>query len=186
VFPRIAGVVRFQGADAEQDGLDVVHGNVLLPSGTGPKIICQLVNDQARVWGGGVARTSAQTYPAAQQQFSNWIVQIPKRERLGRVHFAAVNGDLTIASLVAQEGFGVASSPRIRYAPLETALSAVAQFAFDHNASVHTPRIGAGQSGGAWDTVEEIIRDTLIAKGVRVTVYDLPPERQATGAELLI
>jgi O-acetyl-ADP-ribose deacetylase (regulator of RNase III) len=145
-----------------------------------------LVNDQARIWGGGVARASAKKYPAAQQQFSKWIVQIPRRERLGRVHFASASGDLTIASLIAQEGYGASSLPRIRYAPLEQAFSAVAEFALDHKATVHTPRIGAGQSGGTWDTVEEIIRDTLTAKGVRVTVYDLPPRRQGTSAELLI
>jgi hypothetical protein len=62
----------------------------------------------------------------------------------------------------------------------------VAQFALDRRASVHTPRIDGGQSGGAWDTVEEIIRDTLVAKGVRVTVYDLPPKRQTARAELLL
>jgi hypothetical protein len=185
-FPRVAGVVRFKETDAGHDGLHIVHGNVLAPAGGGPKVICQLVNDQARTWGGGVARSSARKYPTAQQQFSQWIVQIPRRERLGRVHFAAADRDLTIASLVAQEGYGPASSPRIRYAPLEQAFTAVAQFALDQNASVHLPRIGSGQSGGAWDIVEEIIRNTLTARGVRATVYDLPPRRQTVGAELLI
>jgi O-acetyl-ADP-ribose deacetylase (regulator of RNase III) len=185
-FPRIASIVRFQIQDAEQDGFCMVHGNVLAPGGSGPKVICQLVNDQARIWGGGVARASGKKYPAAQQQFSQWIAQIPRRQRLGRVHFASAGGDLTIASLVAQEGYGASLLPRIRYASLEQAFSAVAGFAIDHKASVHTPRIGAGQSGGAWDTVEEIIRDTLTAKGVRVTVYDLPPKRQAAGVGLLI
>ena len=185
-LPRIAGIVRFRIQDAEQDSLEIVHGNVLAPAGSGPKVICQLVNDQAKVWGGGVARASAQKFPKAQQQFSQWMAQIPKHGRLGSVHFANAGGDLTIASLIAQEGYGASSSPRIRYAPLEQAFSVVAQFALDHKASVHTPRIGGGQSGGAWDTVEEIIRDTLIAKGVLVTVYDLPPKRQTTGAELLI
>jgi hypothetical protein len=55
-----------------------------------------------------------------------------------------------------------------------------------HKATVHMPRIGAGQSGGTWDNVEEIVRDTLTAEGVRVTVYDLQSGRQTTGAELLI
>jgi len=185
-FPRIAGIVRFQFQDAAQDSFSIVHGDVLAPSGSGPKVICQLVNDQAKIWGGGVARASARKHPAAQQQFSNWIAQIPRRERLGRVHFASVAGDLTIASLVAQEGYGASSSPRIRYVPLNQALTAVAEFAIEHQSSVHMPRIGAGQSGGSWDTVEEIIRDTLTAKSVRVTVYDLPPERQTRGAELFI
>jgi hypothetical protein len=185
-FPRIAGVVRFRGKDAAHDGLHFVHGNVLAPVGRNPKVICQLVNDQSRVWGGGVARASAQKYPAAQQQFSNWIAQIPRRERLGRVHFAAASGELTIASLIAQEGYGAASSPRIRYAPLEQAFLTVAQFALAQKAGVHAPRIGDGQSGGVWDIVEEIVRDTLIAKGVSVTIYDLPPKRLTAEAEFLV
>ncbi|MGO9135500.1 MAG: hypothetical protein ACLP8A_15835 [Methylovirgula sp.] len=185
-YPRVAGIVRFHAQDAEIDTFNFRHGNVLDPVGTGPKIICQLVNDQARVWGGGVARATAQKYPVAQTQFSQWIVEIPKRERLGRVHFAGVGKEIYIASLIAQEGYGVSSTPRIRYAPLENCFRAIASFALEHHAAVHLPRIGAGGSGGAWDTVEEIIRDTLIANGVRVTVYDLPPKRQTRGAELLI
>ena len=73
VFPRIAGIVRFREQDAEHDALDFLHGDVLKPVGIGTKVICQLVNDQARVWGGGVARAAAQKYPRAEQQFSQWI-----------------------------------------------------------------------------------------------------------------
>jgi O-acetyl-ADP-ribose deacetylase (regulator of RNase III) len=185
IFPRIGGIIRFRQQDAERDPLDFVHGNVLHPGGLGPKVICQLVNDQARVWGGGVARAASQKYPAAQRQFSEWILQVPKRERLGRVHFSNVGDDTFIASLIAQEGYGPSASPRIRYAPLEQCFSVVAEFARDREAKVHLPRIGMGQSGGVWNTVEEIIRDTLVAKGISVTIYDLPPKRQ-TGTELLI
>lgn len=186
MFPRIAGIIRYRGQDAEQDALDFVHGNVLKPVGTGTKVICQLVNDQARVWGGGVARAAAQQYPSAHQKFSEWFVQTPRRERLGKVHFSSAGPEIVIASLIAQEGYGASSSPRIRYAPLERCFSTVAQFAIDREASVHLPRIGVGQSGGAWDTVEEIIRDTLVSRGICVRIYDLPPKRQATGAELLL
>jgi O-acetyl-ADP-ribose deacetylase (regulator of RNase III) len=186
MFPRIAGIVRFRGQDAEKDALDFVHGNVLKPVGAGPKVICQLVNDQARVWGGGVAREAAQKYPGAQKEFSEWLLRIPRRERLGHVHFANIVDDTFIASLIAQKGYGASSSPRIRYAPLERCFSAVTRFALEHKASVHLPRIGTGQSGGAWDTVEEIVRDTLVAKGLRVTVYDLPQRLQAMRSGLLI
>ncbi len=184
MLPRIAGIIRFRKQDAERDALDFVHGNVLDPGGFGPKVVCQLVNDQARAWGGGVARAAAQKYPAAQRQFSEWILQVPKRERLGRVHFANAGNEAFIASLIAQEGYGPSASPRIRYAPLGQCFSVVGEFAVDREATVHLPRIGTGQSGGAWNTVEEIIRDTLVAKGIRVTIYDLPPKRQATGTEL--
>jgi O-acetyl-ADP-ribose deacetylase (regulator of RNase III) len=186
IYPRVAGIVRFRSRDAEQDTLSFVHGNVLAPAGAGSKVICQLVNDQARVWGGGVARSAAEKFPAAQRDFSRWLWEIPKPERLGRVHFAELGRANFLASLVAQEGYGPSPSPRIRYAPLEHCLSQVAQFALDHAANVHMPRIGAGLSGGAWDTVEGIVRDTVIAKGVPVTVHDLPPKRQAAGTALLL
>jgi len=183
-YPRIAGIIRFRLQDAEADVLKMIHGNVLDPVGNDSKIICQLVNDQARTWGGGVARSTAQKYPTAQRDFTRWITEIPRRIRLGQVHFASVTKQIFVASLVAQEGFGPSSSARIRYAPLERCFSAVAKFASEHNASVHLPRIGMGQSGGSWDTIEEIIRDSLVAKGVQVTVYDLPPSRPKPQASL--
>jgi len=185
-YPRVMGIVRFLVGGAELNTLNIVHGDVLNPIGTGPKVICQLVNNQARTWGGGVALSAAKKYPNAQQQFSQWIVGVPKQERLGQVHFANINNETFIASFIAQEGFGASDTPRLRYAPLERCFREVARFSVAHNSTVHLPRIGAGQSGGSWETVEEIVRDTLIASGVHVTVYDLPPKRQNTGAELLI
>ena len=186
LYPRIAGIVRFRRHDAGQDTLNFVHGNVLSPAGTGPKVICQMVNDQARVWGGGVARSAAEKFPTAQRDFSRWLWDIPKPQRLGRVHFAEVGNATFLASLIAQEGYGASTSPRIRYAPLGHCFSLVAQFALDHDARVHMPRIGAGLSGGAWDTVEGIVRDAVIAKGVPVTVHDLPPKRQTAREALLL
>jgi O-acetyl-ADP-ribose deacetylase (regulator of RNase III) len=49
----------------------------------------------------------------------------------------------------------------------------VAVFAREHRASVAMPRIGCGLAGGTWEEIEPIIRDTLCAQGVSVTVYDL-------------
>ena len=183
-YPRVGGIIRFRAQDADAVAIKVVHGDVLKPLGIGPKVICQLVNDQARNWGGGVARSTAQKYPIAQQQFSHWIVGVPKRNRLGQVHFADVGNNTYIASLVAQEGFGASITPRIRYVPLERCFRVVAEFAVTHGSAVHMPKIGAGQSGGSWEAVEEIVQDALIAKGVRATVYDPPPRRQNTGVEL--
>lgn len=179
MYPRVACIARLGDEGVDGDSLRFVQGDVLKPAGKGPKVICQLVNDQARIWGGGVARHAAKKYPNAQQQFVPWFMRIPRGKRLGLVHFAEVGNELFVASLVAQEGFGTSSSPRIRYASLERCFLSVAQFAKEKSAEVHMPRIGAGQSGGTWATVEEIVRDTLIPRGVRVTVHDLPPKRQA-------
>ena len=186
LYPRVAGIIRFRIKDAGTDPLSLRHGDVLSPVGSRPKVICQLVNDQARVWGGGVAHSAAAKFPGAQHAYAQWLMAIPKRERLGRVHIVDVGNSTSLASLVAQEGYGPSATPRIRYAPLERCFTSVAKFALDHNADIHMPRIGVGASGGTWNMVEEIVRDAVIARGVNVTVYDLPPKRQQIGTGLLI
>lgn len=176
-LPRVAGVIRFAERPARQDSIKFVHGDVLDARGSEPKIICQLVNDQARTWGGGVARSTARKFPNAQRAFAAWIISIPRSKRLGEVHFTDAAESVFIASLVGQQGYGESSAPRIRYTALERCLERVVEFASERSASVHMPRIGSGTSGGSWDTVEEMIRSTLVADGVPVTVYDLPPKR---------
>ena len=177
--PRVAGLVRFMSDTTRRDVIKFVHGNVLEPQAQNHKIICQLVNDAARTWGGGVARMSAKKYPTAQFAFSKWITGIPRSQRLGKVHFASVDESITIASLVGQQGYGTSVSPRIRYLALEDCFDKVADFALDNSGSVHMPRLGMGQSAGSWDTVEEIVRSTLASRGIPVIVYDLPPRRVA-------
>jgi Zn-dependent peptidase ImmA (M78 family)/O-acetyl-ADP-ribose deacetylase (regulator of RNase III) len=175
--PRVAGLVRFQRDDAVRQAMKVVLGNVLEPRAQGDKIICQLVNDQARTWGGGVARSTAKKFPKAQESFSSWITSVPRSARLGSVHFQPVSQSITIASLVGQQGYGHSSAPRIRYVALARCLDKVQQYAADHQASVHMPRIGEGQSGGSWETVAEIVKTVLTNAGIPVTVYELPPRR---------
>jgi O-acetyl-ADP-ribose deacetylase (regulator of RNase III) len=175
--PRVAGLVRFQSNAAGRQAMKIVHGDVLDPRAQGEKVICQLVNDQARTWGGGVARSTARKYPRAQEAFSSWITTISRLKRLGSVHFVHVGRSTTIASLVEQQGYGASSSPRIRYTALAECFEKISLYAVEHLASVHMPRIGEGQSGGSWETVAEIVRTVLVNKGISVTVYELPPKR---------
>jgi Zn-dependent peptidase ImmA (M78 family)/O-acetyl-ADP-ribose deacetylase (regulator of RNase III) len=175
--PRVAGLARFQGDAAVGQTVKVVLGNVLEPRAQGNKIICQLVNDHARTWGGGVARSTAKKFPKAQESFSSWITSIPRSARLGSVHFEPVTQAMTIASLVGQQGYGQSNAPRIRYAALARCFEKVQEYAAEHESSVHMPRIGEGQSGGSWETVAEIVRTVLTNNGIPVTVYELPPRR---------
>jgi hypothetical protein len=101
--PRVAGLIRFAKAEMTRTKVNYVHGNVLKAQGSEPRVICQLVNDQARLWGGGVARSAAKAFPKAQREFSNWIVSVPKSRRLGDVHFAHAENNIYIASLVGQD-----------------------------------------------------------------------------------
>jgi hypothetical protein len=57
-------------------------------------------------------------------------------------------------------------------------LDEVAQVALGENAPVHMPRIGTGAAGGDWRIIEQLVLDTLVDRGVELTVVDLPPQRK--------
>jgi Zn-dependent peptidase ImmA (M78 family)/O-acetyl-ADP-ribose deacetylase (regulator of RNase III) len=177
-YPRVAGIVRFGSNQFGKSPIRYVHGNILEPLGNGPKIICQLVNDRAIKWGGGVARKFAQKFPQAEQIFTERVVQLASRQRIGRTIIIDIEDGVSLASIVAQEGFGPSLFPRLRYAALETGLREVADYAKRAGASVHMPRIGTGAAGGDWGVIEELVEDELVRAGLAVTVYDPPPKRE--------
>lgn len=177
VYPRVAGLVRFDHAQADLKPISILNGNILEPRNGGQKIICQLVNDKAVTWGGGVARKMAGRFPDAEEQFKERIFHLSRSERLGRVIFSKASDEITVASLIAQEGYGPSLFPRIRYTALKHCLEVVTQRAKEIDASIHMPRIGTGSAGGDWGTVEEMLDDIMVRAGVFVTVYDPPPKR---------
>lgn len=95
--------------------------------------------------------------------------------RLGDVQFTHV-GNITIANMIAQNGYSKPGQPAISYAALETCLALVRSHAeaYSPTLAVHMPRIGVGLAGGKWDVIEPMIVRELCERGVEVTVYDLP------------
>jgi O-acetyl-ADP-ribose deacetylase (regulator of RNase III) len=178
VYPRVASLVRFDQAQEHHFPIRLLHGNVLDPRDGGKKIVCQLVNDKAITWGGGVARKTAKRYPGTEEAYTQQVVSIPQRDRLGSVVFSEADDQLTIASLIGQEGFGPSLFPRIRYSALRTCLEIVSQRAIATGASIHMPKIGTGSAGGDWSTIEELLDDVMVRAGLVVTVYDIPPKRE--------
>lgn len=177
IYPRVICIARFEKANEDRKPIKLIHGNVIDPIGSGPKIVCQLVNDRASKWGGGVARKSAKKFPRSEVEYSQKLHRVPISERLGTVIFTDANEEITIASLIAQEGFGASLFPRIRYKALEKGLAEIAETAKRTGASIHMPRIGTGAAGGSWDTIEELIDDAMVRAGLSVTIYDPPPKR---------
>lgn len=173
----MAGLVRFDRSQENHLPIRLLHGDVLEPRNGGKKIICQLVNDKAVKWGGGVARKIAKRFPSAEEAYSEQVKFIRQRNRLGRAIFSEANDSITIASLIGQEGFGPSLFPRIRYSALQSCLEQVADRAASIGASIHMPKIGTGSAGGDWSTIEEILDDVMVRAGLIVTVYDVPPKR---------
>ena len=177
--PRVIGLVRFEEEEQGRVPIRYVHGNVLEPRGTGLKVVCQLVNDVARRWGGGIARQAAKRHPAAQEEFTKWIMALEHSERLGKVHFSTRRRNTVIASIVGQSGVGKSSVPRVQYRAIQAGLAEIASFASANAASVHLPRIGTGSAGGNWQTIQGMIEEQFIESGLPVSIYTPPPRRNA-------
>ncbi len=184
VFPRVLAIVRPKTVEQTASIIRYLKGDAAEPRGTGKKILLQLVNDKAITWGAGFARSLRQKWPSAQREFSQWAMSGRRELKLGAVHVAAVRDDLLLVSLVAQKGYGETDRPRIRYSALEQCLASVADLAKRESLSVHMPRIGTGLAGGSWAVVEEIILQTLGAKSIDVTVYDLPNRKSPAKPQL--
>lgn len=185
-LPRVACIIR-PCRPVPHDArhlLQHVHGDVLWPQGGGPRIVCMMVNDAARRWGGGIARGAATRFPGAEAAFGEWLSDLPRDQRLGLVHFAPSSGGVVLASLVAQHGYGPSEKPRIRYAALGRCLDSVGDEALANGASVHMPRLGTGGAGGDWQVVEQMVNDSLVARGVTTIVYEPPPRRAGAEADL--
>ena len=184
-YPRVLALAfppLFADATAAEP-LKFLPGDASEPFGADRKILLQVVNDRALVWGGGFARQARKKWPQAQAHFRDWA-QGHRKLKLGNIHSVSVREDLTLVSLVAQHGFGKPDSgPRLRYGALFSALEKVAALASTQQATVHMPRIGTGEAGGSWNIIEGIIRETLIARGIEVRIYDLKPRGGEFGRQ---
>lgn len=176
-LPRVAALVRPTDYIALDRAIELFHGDVLHPDVNGEHIICQMVNDTAYRWGGGVAAQTARNHPSAQANFEAWLKALPRADRLGKTHFHRVADNRTIASLVAQAGFGKSDAPRLKYAALSLALRAVAERALESAASVHMPKIGTGAAGGSWSVIEELVVEEFVRRDIPVRVYEPAPKR---------
>jgi O-acetyl-ADP-ribose deacetylase (regulator of RNase III) len=174
-YPRVAGLLKWKQSAKQGGAITFLRGDAMQPRGTGQKIVAQVVNDGTPNWGGGgFAQGVRRKWPGVQESFRHWLAQRPRSGWLGTVHVIEPEAGTSVASMVAQRGYGPSNGPRIRYSALERCLSSLATIAVERGASVHMPRIGCGQAGGRWSLVQELIADTLVAAHVPVFVYDLP------------
>jgi O-acetyl-ADP-ribose deacetylase (regulator of RNase III) len=181
-WPRVLG---FLVADrpAKAEYVRTVLGDATTPLGDPPWIVAHVVNDRARTWHAGFAAALRRRHPESQRAFTQYALN--ERLRLGDVVTSKLADELTVASMIAQAGYGPATSPRIRYQALRDCLAKVASIAAQSNASVHMPRIGTGQAGGRWSIVRALVDEELAARGVPVVIYELPGTRTAVTQEEL-
>ena len=180
VFPRVVGIVQ-PPARQQKDFPEIVYvtGDVRQPRAQGKCIIAHVVNDKTPNWGAAFGRTVREAWPIAQEEFQRWVRDEPKVLKLGNIFHTQINPTLSIFQLICQRGYGPSEIPRIRYLALKQCLQELTSFALDQKASIHMPRIGAGEAGGSWALISQLIDETLCVAGLHVTVYDLPGTKVA-------
>jgi len=174
-FPRVVGIVQpHSEIKTEPVRFRFLAGDATEPRGGGHRVVAHVVNDKTPNWGAGFGLAVREKWPEVQDAFRAWVASTPDMLQLGNVYHHKVNNDTTFLQLICQHGYGPSPTPRLRYGALKVCLDQLANFALDSQATVHMPRIGAGQGGGAWGLIQQLIDETLCARGIQVTIYDLP------------
>jgi len=174
-YPRIVGMVRpLDARPSDVPKLTILKGDATEPRGTGKRIVAHVVNDKASLWGAGFGLAMRRKWPVVQDRFREWAESNRRAFRLGNTFQSNIDSEVSAFQMICQHGYGPSQKPRLRYSALQTCLEKLAHEASRIRASVHMPRIGTGQGGGAWGLVQQLIDEILCANGLNVTVYDLP------------
>jgi len=149
-------------------------GDATQPRGSGNKIIAQLVNSGAAL-GTGFGRAMAESWPESAKVLRQW--KESGDFQMGNSKLTKLADEIYVFQMLAQKGVAPKEGKiGIRYSSLRTCLTRLAKAADELKASIHMPRIGAGQAGGDWNIIEGMITEELLTKNISVTVYD-PPGR---------
>lgn len=178
VLPRVAGIIRPVGPEpSEGSPLRFLRGDALEPRGSGPRIIAHVVNDKTPRWGAGFGRAVQQRWPDAQRHFATLFAGM-SGPKLGRTVISDVGDNLFVLHMISQRGYGPSPGTLLRYEALRKCLEQLREATIERNATVHMPRIGSGEARGSWGLIANLISEELCARGIAVTVYDLPSGRR--------
>ena len=151
-----------------------LKGDATKPDATGPRMIVHICNDIGG-WGKGFVLALSKRWKAPEIEYRRWYVDRTENDfGLGSVQFVLVEPNFWVANMIGQHGIerGQTGEAPIRYDAVQSCLKKVAQFANEHNCSVHMPRIGCGLAGGRWEEIEKLIENTCLASHIPVFVYD--------------
>lgn len=173
-----AALEKLTASGDEAKGEEMIYyvvGDATEPQGAGNKIIMHICND-AGAWGKGFVLAVSERWPQPEaiyrMTFRDQAATVSKPQR-GHVQFVPVTDAITVANMVAQQGYG-GKIDRVDKVALAACLHQVAQEARLRRASVHAPYIGCGLGGSTWETIRPIVEKAFIGTDVPVLIYSLP------------
>jgi len=135
-----------------------------------PAVIAHICNDVGG-WGAGFVLALSNRWPEPEAWYRKWH-ESGEGFDLGATQVVLVEPGLYVANMIAQHDIRPRDGvPPIRYEALRSALADLDDKVAPET-TVHMPRIGCGLAGGTWDEVGPIVKDTLVAAGREVFVYD--------------
>jgi O-acetyl-ADP-ribose deacetylase (regulator of RNase III) len=154
----------------------IVEGDATNPHGGNHRLIIHCCNNEG-AWGSGFVLAISKRWKKPENEYRLWY-RGQNKFQLGEIQVVDVQSDIAVVNMIAQEGYkklgDAHDAPYIRYEALKTCLDKVAAVALERKSSIAAPRIGCGLAGGTWATVEKLLKETLIDRGINVTIYDLP------------
>lgn len=152
-----------------------------------PTVIAHVCNDQGG-WGRGfVGQITRKLGPTPEAAYRQWFAGKPRNDfmcetpgafLLGRTQFVTVAPHVTVANMIAQQGYKSKQNPHpFSLSAIRPCLTSLFRFAFERGAVVQMPRIGTELGGANWDVIEEAIEDAVYGESdYRKPVYvvDLP------------
>jgi O-acetyl-ADP-ribose deacetylase (regulator of RNase III) len=152
-----------------------VTGDAAAPQAEGSIVIAHVVNNRGG-WGKGFALSLSQHYTLAEAFYRDWFRKgrydaVPFA--LGQVQLCQLSRRVAVANMLAQDGYQSRVNSRpLNYDALARCLKTVSNWATDHRATIHMPRIGSGLAGGDWTVIESLLENHLAQN--EVYVYTLP------------
>lgn len=127
-------------------------------------------------WGRGFVVALSKKWELPEKSYRRWANSADDMPdfTLGMTQLVQVEDNIYVCNMIGQHDTKPHGDiPPIRYDRVRQCLNKLATHAEKQEASVHLPRIGCGLAGGTWQVIEGLIKETLIAKGIEVTVYTL-------------
>ncbi len=141
IYPRVVGIAQVPNQQVTATRRIIyLKGDATRPRGDGFRIICQVVNDKAPLWGGGFALVVRRRFPKVQEDFSFWAKERDELFILGSSRFCLVDKSLAVFNMICQKGYGPSRRPRIRYSPMKACLDKLADVAAEREARGHGVR----------------------------------------------
>jgi len=149
-----------------------------------PALICHVCNS-VNGWGRGFVMSLSSINKKPEEAYHKWYEENRESFVLGAIQIVPFTKDTWVGNMIAQHGVRWEGKvPPIRYDALETCLKRAYKYAKNNSLTVAAPRLGCVLSGGTWDRIEEIIKNTML---VDTYIYTLESQkdRWATDYENL-